>query len=350
MTTELYPYDQFGEETAFNTQEDKQHETTWLIKDIIKPELPALIDKVEECLSILDNNQISRMPITSGATTDATNTTQIQGIITRQGLYILDIQFTLRFAQYRKGKLMQFTIGESTTSHTHRTERFAIPQLHAAHEKLLEILQLLENLELVDDDTLFVEMFGKALVATTQMNNMLHSPPNELNFPLDNNCLLKHFFGDKYNYLCESIHHIVSLEAVICGDEIILDFRNLDKVIKRPWCNVDKQSGKSVVDTIRELQKKERNMSLQDILHENNIEVEEQNLLNSFMQNTFNKESTTLQQAQFFISRCVTFDGIVVTEQEKVSTRCSDGLLVSLARKLDEVEKSIGNHFANLSV
>lgn len=350
MTTELYPYDDFGDNSTINIQKDRKHELGWLIKDIIKPELPALIDKVEDCLSILNNTEISRMPITSGASADNVNAPQIQGIITRQGSYILDIQFALKFPQYRKGQLMQFRIDDSAAPQVPKPTRFAIPQLEATNDKLLEILQLLENLELIDDDESFVKIFGDALVATTQMINVLHSPPSELNFPHDNNCMLKHFFGDKFNYLCESVHHVISLEAVICKDEVILEFRNLDKVIKRPWCNLDEQSGKSVVDVIKEQQKEERNKSLQDILLANNIEVEEQNLLNTFMQTTFNKESTTLQQAQFFISRCVTFDRKVVTEQEKVSTACSDRLLVSLASKLDEVEKSIGNHFANLSM
>ncbi|SMN22786.1 similar to Saccharomyces cerevisiae YDR202C RAV2 Subunit of RAVE [Maudiozyma saulgeensis] len=349
MSTDLYDYDIAKESYKQYIKKDHINELRWLIKDIIKPDLPYIIDEVEYCLTVLNNNEISRMPITTGGFPCDPNAPQIQGIITRQGPYILDIQFTIKFAHYKKGQLISFR-GNSDLNATVTTEKYELLQLQVTNKKLLEILKNLEDLEMINDDETFVQLFEKILSSLTQLINILQNPPNELNFPFDNNSILKHFYERSYNDLCESVHHLLSLEVALSGDKFILDFRNLDKVTKRPWCQIDPQDGKSLVDKIKEQQRRDRGKKLEDILVESNVIVEEASLLNNLMQSTFNKESTTLQQAQFFISRCITFDGKVITELEKVSTSCSDQSLMNLTNKLNELEEKLGNHFNNLSI
>ncbi|CAB4255182.1 similar to Saccharomyces cerevisiae YDR202C RAV2 Subunit of RAVE (Rav1p, Rav2p, Skp1p) [Maudiozyma barnettii] len=349
MSTELYNYDIAQESYKDNIEKDHINELRWLIKDIIKPDLPYIIDEVEYCLTVLNSNEISRMPITTGGLASDPNAPQIQGIITRQGPYILDIQFTIKFTHYKKGQLISFQ-GNPDMSAATPMEKYGILQLQVANKKLSEMLKTLEDLEMINDDEKFVQLFGMILSSLTQLINILQNPPNELNFPFDNNNILKHFYHKSYSELCESIHHLLSLEVVLSGNKFILDFRNLDKVVKKPWCEIDPNTGKSLVDKIKEQQRRERRKKLQDILIENDIAVEEASLLNNIMQSTFNKESTTLQKAQFFTSRCVTFDGKVIMELEKTSTSCSDQPLINLTNKLNELEEKLSNHFNNLSI
>ena len=348
MSIELYNSDLTRDNKNTVAKEDQKRELGWLIKDIIKPDLPSIIDNVEECIELLNSNGISRMPITTGALSTQPNSPQIEGIVTRQGLNIISIQFTAKFQQFHKGQVINFKEDDNIDI-TKPVEKFVLSQLGIINKGLSDMLQELEDLEMIDDDTKFVDAFSKIITSIIRLINVLQNPPNELNFPFDNNAILKHFYSTNYEELCNSIHHLLSLEIVLSGDQLVLDFRNLDKVVKNPWCHIDPIDGTSIVDKIREQQKHNRNMKLEDILASNNIIVEEPTMFNNLIQSTFNKESTTLQQAQFHISRCVTFDNKVVTEKEKVSISCSDQELINLVEKLSNLEERISNHFNNLS-
>lgn len=348
MSIELYNSDLTRDNKSTHAKEDQRKELGWLIKDIIKPDLPYIIDNVEECIELLNSNEISRMPITTGALSTQPNSPQIEGIVTRQGLYILCIQFTAKFEQFHKGQVINFKEDDNIDA-SKPVQKFLLLQLSIIKKGLSEILGDLEDLEMIDNDLQFVDAFSKIITSIIRLITVLQNPPNELNFPFDNNGILKHFYNIRYEDLCNSVHHLLSLEIVLSGDQLVLDFRNLDKVVRNPWCHIDPIDGTSIVDKIKEQQKHNRNMKLEDILTDNNIILEEPTMLNNIMQSTFNKESTTIQQAQFHISRCVTFDNKVVTEQEKVSISCSDQELINLVTKLNNLEERVSNHFNNLS-
>ncbi|KAG0664481.1 hypothetical protein C6P45_000632 [Maudiozyma exigua] len=348
MSTELYNSKLTRDNKSTIAKEDQRRELAWLIKDVIKPDLPSVIDNVEECIELLNSNEISRMPITTGAISTQSNSPQIEGIVTRQGPNILSLQFTTKFQHFHKGQIINFKENDNIGNLKY-VRKFPLLQLDIINKGLSQLLQDLEDLEMIEDDIQFVDTFSRIITSIMHLINVLQNPPDELNFPFDNNGLLKHFYNAHFEELCNSIHHLLSLEIVLSGDQLVLDFRNLDKVIKNPWCHIDPVDGTSVVDKIKEQQKHNRNMKLEDILADNHIIVEEPTILNNLMQSTFNKESTTIQQAQFHISRCVTFDNKVVTEQEKVSISCSDQELIKLVTKLNSLEERISNHFNNLS-
>lgn len=349
MTSELYEYDLFGNKTKSTIQKNKSNELNWLINEIIKPELPNLIDRVENCLQLLNSNEICRMPLTNNGDITSPSAPQIEGIMSRQGKYILDIRFTIKFLQFRKGKPILFQI-DRTSEPMEKPSKFPLPQLQIIDEKLNDILQSLEDIELIEDNEKFIRLFNTALVTLTQMMNILQNPPNNINFPFDNNNILRHFFPHNYNLLCESIHHFLSLEIVLVKNQLVFDFRNLDKIIKKPWCDIDPITGRSMVDKIRDLQKIQRNSNLEEILAVVGVQVEEPNLINNILLSTFKRESTTIKQAQFYLSRCITFDGKIVAECEKLSTTCTDHLLISLEKELSILEDLIGNHFKNLTI
>lgn len=66
MTTELYPNDLFGGPDQYDFVKDLAAERFWLVNEIVKPELPNILDNVEKCLEMLHSDQVFKMPISSG--------------------------------------------------------------------------------------------------------------------------------------------------------------------------------------------------------------------------------------------------------------------------------------------
>lgn len=340
MSTELYPYDYFGGPEEYDFNKDRQNEQKWLINEIIRPELPNIIDNVEKCIDMLYSDQLFKMPITSGVNKNASSPS-IRGVVTRHGINIVDFQMALQFPQFDKGKIIICKMDSG--------KKFTLLQLDSIGKNLQQVLLLLEGLEVEKDCVTFIDKFKQSLQLITKSINILQNPPKDLLFPYNNNIIVKQMFVNPEQF-CESIHHKISLELIVYKSELTMDFRNLAKVTKKPWCDIDPVSGKSVVDKIKESLKSNRGKKLNEILEEQNIILEDSNLLNNFIITTFNKESTTLQQAQDFISRCITFDGKVVTECEKLQITTSDPSLISIVSKLNALEHTIGNHFTNLEI
>ncbi|CCD25988.2 Rav2p NDAI_0G02130 [Naumovozyma dairenensis CBS 421] len=372
MTTQLYPNDYFGGVENFNSKSDHAKERHWLINEIIKPELPNIIDNVEKCLAMLNSDQIFKMPISntsanatattnknmstitrtvqndsstssssSSAASTSNNCPSIRGIITRRGGYILDFQAMVKFNEFKKGKQILFRMNTG--------KNYPLLQIKRIHENMEHILQLLEDLQLIDDILEFIKKFGTVLNLLNDSTDLLTNPPEQLIFPYNNNEMMKEMFQDSH-LISQSTHHEISLELVLFKNEISIDFRNLEKVTKKPWCEIDPQTGKSLTDKVKDELKSNRSKNLTDILKSNGVQLEQPSLLNNLMMSTFNTETTTLQQAQKYLSRCVTFDNKVVMELEKIAITTSDPTLISISAKLTALEGSISNHYTNLTI
>ncbi|CCK67949.1 Rav2p KNAG_0A02600 [Huiozyma naganishii CBS 8797] len=341
MTTELYPYDYNGVPDTHDEIQDHSNEQRWLINEIIRPELPNIIDNVEKCVEGLYSDQTFKMPLSNSTAGNSVLGPTIKGIITRQGTNVLDFQIALSFPEFKKGKPTIYRMNTGV--------KFSLYQLEYIGKNLQTILELLEDLEIEEDTELFLEKFRSVLSVITQSINVLENPPKNLIFPFDNNFAMKQMFQG-YGELSESNHHEISLEIVLVKNELCIDFRNLEKVTKKPWCNIDLETKKSLVDKIKEALKVDRDKTLSETLRENDVHLEEPGLITNLMISTFNRESTTLQQAQAFIARCITYNGKVVIETEKISVTTSDPTLISITSKLSSIERSISNHFTNLEV
>ncbi|SCW04101.1 LAFE_0H05952g1_1 [Lachancea fermentati] len=337
MTTELYPDDYFGGRDKIPPNYNIV-ERRWLIDEIIKPELPNIIDNVEKCLELLRSDQSFKMPISNGASNDV-DTPSVRGIITRQRGFIIDFQAIVKFPQFHRGKAVMYKMDPDT--------KFPLLQINSITANLSEALNLLDSLQVQQDTDKFILEMGKILGLLTRSINFLQNPPRELVFPENNNNAIKKMFSYP-NELCESTHHLMSLELVIFRNEISIDFRNLAKITTRPWCDIDQETGKSFTDVVRDKLKTERGKKLVDILKEQGLNVEEPSLLRNFF-NT-NPETTTLAQAQEILARCVTFDSKLVSECEKISITTSDPSLISISSKLNGLENCIGTYYTNLEL
>lgn len=339
MTTELYPNDLFGGPDQYDFVKDLAAERFWLVNEIVKPELPNILDNVEKCLEMLHSDQVFKMPISSGVN-GGTNGPSVKGIVTRQGQYLLDFKAIVKFPEFHKGKQVLLRMNTGT--------KFLLSQIQSIENNLGYILELLEELQIIDDAQKFIEKLGKVLELLISSINLLESPPRRLSFPDNNNFAMKQMFQD-YNNLCENPHYEIALEILLYKNELCIDFRNVHKVSKKPWCQIDSKTGKSLTDDIKDQLTTDRSKSLANVLKSEGIQIEEPTLIKNLM-SSFNTESTTLSQAQNYLNRCVTFNGKVVMECEKIAMTTSDPSLISITSKLSALENSVSTFYTNLKI
>lgn len=340
MTTELYPNDYFGGPENQDPAKEAVKERCWLIDEIIKPQLPNILDNVEKCLEMLRDDQIFKMPISSRSN-DGGNGPSVKGVVTRQGRYLLDFKAIVKFPDFHKGKQIALRMNTGT--------KFLLSQVQTIESNLSRILRLLEELEMIDDPEKFIQDMGKVLELLIDSINVLQNPPRKLSFPDNNNYPMKQMFQD-WRLLCENSHYEISLEILLLKNELCIDFRNLEKVVKKPWCHVDRETGKSFSDKVKDKLTTNRSQNLETVLRENGVQIEEPTLINNLMMSTFNTETTTLSQAQNYLNRCVTFGGKVVIECDKLTMTTSDPFLISITTKLSALEGTVSNFYTNLKI
>lgn len=369
MTTALY--DDGTHENVLTSAESSVLQKKWLITEIIKPELPNLIDHVEKCLELLSSEERFVMPLSNGSnipngtnsnisspssasnsnsssTTNTTNSsTSIKGTITRQSGYIVDFHAVVKLPDFNKGRPIMLKMETG--------KKYPLVQIQSIISNLARSLNFFDELQQIsesktlefDETQLFEKKIGKILELLTQSITLLQNPPRELIFPHNNNNFLKNNFGESYE-ACESTHHLVNMELVLFKNEVCLDIRNLTKVVKRPWCEVDPNTGLSFADKVRDRLKQDRNGRILEILKEHGLQVDDASVLNNLLSSFSVTERITLPQANNLLARCVTFDGRVVTECEKVSINTSDPTLISVSAKLTGLENKISNQYVNI--
>ncbi|CDF87753.1 BN860_13674g1_1 [Zygosaccharomyces bailii CLIB 213] len=339
MTAEVYPNDYFGGPDKLDSAQNNANECKWLIEEIIKPELPNIIDNVERCLDMLQSEQVFRIPISSGCN-ETSDRPSVKGIVARQAGQLVDFQAVVRFPEFHNGKPILFK--KSPESH------FPLQQIETITGHLQTVLITLEDLQITMEPKSFVDKIGQVLELLIKSINLLQNPPRDFSFPDSGNAAMKLLFDD-HEALSQTAHHEISLEIVLFKKELCVDFRNLIKVTKKPWCEIDPGTGKSFGDKIKDQLTTDRSKNLSSVLKENGVQIEQATFLNNLMSN-FSAEITTLPQAQNYLNRCVTFNDKVVIEIAKVALTTSDPFLISTSTKLSSLENSVSNYFTNLEV
>ncbi|EJS42360.1 rav2p [Saccharomyces arboricola H-6] len=342
MSVELYPNDRFGAADRYDEHKDAVKECSWLIEEIVKPQLPNIIDNFSKCLQMLESDQIFKMPISNGIPNEnnkQNDSPSVKGVITRQGEYIIDFHIVVRFPQFQRGKQIMFRMNTGLN--------FLLVQFSKIMTHLKSILEILNRLQLSTEVCEFVDEFGVAMELLNHSLMLLQNPPRDLVFPEDNNYAMKEMFQDCYS-VCESTAHILGLELTLCRNELCMELRNLIKVSKKPWCEIDSRTGKSFCDDIRNQVTNERHKNLSKILSENGVQVQDSTLLNHLI-SSFQSEAITLPEAQELLRRGVTFDNRVVMECEKLIVSTSDPTLISISAKLNSLKATMANHQANLN-
>ncbi|KOH01042.1 Rav2p [Saccharomyces eubayanus] len=342
MSVELYPNDRFGAAAQYDEHKDAMAECSWVIEEIVKPQLPNIIDNFSKCLEMLESDQIFKMPISNGIPNENSkqnDSPTVKGVITRQGEYIIDFHIIVKFPQFQRGKQVMFRMNTGLN--------FLLVQFSKIMTHLKSILEILNQLQLATDVNEFGDKFDVAMELLNHSLALLQNPPRDLVFPEDNNYAMKEMFQDCYS-ICESTAHILGLELTLCKNELCIELRNLIKVTKKPWCEIDNRTGKSFCDDIRNQVTNERQKNLSKILSENGVQVQDSTLLNHLI-SSFQSEAITLPEAQELLRRGVTFDNRVVMECEKLIVSTSDPTLISISAKLNSLRATMTNHQANLN-
>lgn len=105
MSVDLFPNDRFGAEDKYDNFKDAVKECSWLIEEIVKPQLPNIIDNFSKCLEMLESDQIFKMPVSNGIPNESNkqnDSPTVKGVITRQGQYIVDFHIVVRFPQFQR--------------------------------------------------------------------------------------------------------------------------------------------------------------------------------------------------------------------------------------------------------
>lgn len=336
MSVELYPNDRFGAVDQYDERKDATEECSWVIEEIVKPQLPNIIDNFSKCLEMLESDQIFKMPISNGIPNEnnkQNDSPTVKGVITRQGEYIIDFHIVVKFPQFQRGKQVMFRMNTGLN--------FLLVQFSKIMTHLKSILEILNQLQLATDVNEFGNKFDVAMELLNHSLVLLQNPPRDLVFPEDNNYAMKEMFQDCYS-ICESTAHILGLELTLCKNELCIELRNLIKVTKKPWCEIDNKSGKSFCDEIRNQVTNERQKNLSKILSENGVQVQDSTLLNHII-SSFQSEAITLPEAQELLRRGVTFDNRVVMECEKLIVSTSDPTLISISAKLNSLRATMAN-------
>ncbi|CEP61427.1 Rav2p LALA0_S03e02630g [Lachancea lanzarotensis] len=337
MTTELNPGDYFGDASKQNQQGDERN---WLINEIIKPELPNIIDNVDKCLELLTSDEHFKMPISSGLPNEP-NAAYVRGILTRKRGFITDYQLIVKFKHFNRGKQCAFKMDTN--------KPYPLKQIDTMTDNLTTVSELLDVLQQCEDAGQFETDLVKVLDLLSKSINLLHFPPQSLLFPYNENALLKQMFTNSEASF-QTAHHILNIDLVILRNEISMDFRNLQKITTRPWCDFDTATGKTFTDRIRDKLKAQRGKKVSDVLHEEGLEIEEPSLLRNVFPHKNAHMATTLDEAQNVLARCVTFESGLVSECEKVSVATSDPSLISITSKLGALENCVSNYYTNLTL
>ncbi|SCV04776.1 LAMI_0H18998g1_1 [Lachancea mirantina] len=342
MSTVLFPDDYFGGPPLCETK-NNEAEKIWLIEEIIKPELPNIMDNMEKCLELLLSDVSFKMPISGGGGTSKSNSgiSSIRGVVTRQNCVVTDFHAIVKFPQYNWGKPIMFKMDTS--------RKYVLEQIRDITKNLKEALLVLEDLQQEEDPQEFIKKIATVLNLLSRSINVLENPPRQLLFPENGNDTLETLFTHTNDAPWETAHHFLNLELVIFKNEVSIEVRNLKKETALPWSRIDATTGKSFTDTVRERLKEHREKSLAEVLKAAGLRVEERSFLQSVFPNS-KSGRTTMEEAQYMLSRSVTFHGHLVSESDKVSATTSDPTLISITSKLNGLESCLSNHFTNLGL
>ncbi|SCV04024.1 LANO_0G07690g1_1 [Lachancea nothofagi CBS 11611] len=336
MTTQLYPDDYFGGRKPV----DQEGERRWLINEIIKPELPNIIDNVDKCLELLTSQVNFKMPISNGAPSEP-NAAYVRGVLTRKGGFVIDFQVMVKFKHFNRGKQIVFKMDT--------TNPFPLEQIAIITTNLRIVSELLDVLQQCAEVDKFVEDLGKVVDLLASSIKLLQFPPQDLLFPFNRNAVLKQMFAHS-EVPFQTAHHVLNMDLVILKNEISMDFRNLQKILTKPWCEYNPHTGKTFADLVRDKLKLQRGKSLKEILTDEGLQVEEPSLFRNVFPHKNGHMCTSLEEAQSVLVRCITFESGLVSECEKVSISTSDPSLISITSKLSGLENCVSNYFSNITL
>ncbi|GEQ71647.1 hypothetical protein JCM33374_g5333 [Metschnikowia sp. JCM 33374] len=316
------------------------NELHWLVNSMITPEFPQLIEALQICSNLLLYNSpvhpdkakhIERGPsitlaVSSGKSDD------LKGILVRDGAYITKMNVALKERHFNR-----------VINKLHLVKPFLLPQIITAKRSIDNAIELIVQATSVFDEkpdrmcdsnahSLLISVFNDLLRELQTAKNSLQLPTQpELVFPLHRTA--PDFFEPQL-----SSH--IALDLYISQAEVCIDLKDLSKVEEKPWCEIDPGSGKSYVDNVRD----QMSAGKMDVIAESHAKPD-RGLLGSVFSHLSLKQQ---YEPQDYITRCVTYDNMVVMVNKKIEVSSEDPVLVSAFTKLDSVEYMVSSFLDNI--
>lgn len=304
-------------------------ELHWFVELMVKPELAQIIEALQICSNLLlynspqhpdPNNHVERGPsITLPVSSNKLEA--LKGIVVRDGAYITKMTVVLKEKHFNR-----------VLNRVHLTKPILLPQIITAKRLIDSAITLLVQADSVFDGAgdhsekhlQLVEIF-------TSLLRELQTAKHSLQLPTDPLLVFPMHVMTPDSFDPELSAHI-ALDIYISQAEVCLDLKDLHRVTEKPWGDIG-ENGKSYVDRIRD------DMSTGQKT-ETPAAAEHESVFSVFMRPKY--------EAQDYITRCITYNNMVVMVNRKIEVSSADPVLVSAFTKLDSVEYIVSSFMENI--
>ncbi|CAI5760692.1 unnamed protein product [Candida verbasci] len=324
------------EELQNKTNDAELH---WYINEIIIPDIPQIIETLTMCLNLLIYNSPQepnekdrvekgpeiKLPISS------TKSETLKGIIVRDGPYITNLNLSIKEPHINKH------IHKLSLKKPILLEQIIICQ-NSIENSISLVNKILKQVDITCDFHLsLISIFKNLLIniQSAKTNLQLPTDPN-LVFPINITN------GEDYEPI---LPPIMSLDFYISQAEICLDLKNLHRINEAPWCEID-DNGKSYVDKLRDEMKLPK--SSQPSINETNKQVDKV-LEKPKNNNNFLSFLKHRHEPMEYITRCITYNNMVVMVNCKIEVSSEDPILVSCFTKLDSIDYLISGYLNSIN-
>jgi hypothetical protein len=358
MSTQIYPPGKYTEKQIKGLiQKQTENEIMWYMSEFISTQLEPIRDALSFCIKNLDDSDetIYKLPLSSH------KSEVLKGTLTRQNFKIITLHMTINSPNFNNGKRFEFELKQS--------EYLIIRQLLDCHDAMENAItnldKILENKKNGNNADLFVRYIEQVCANIKLALESLSSPNPVYNFP-------------KYRipgeYFLPSFPKTGSLDILINEGELVIEFKSLKIVDKKPWdVIIDPINRLSFADIVRNQISRKREIPMNKIVADEyskylewkKIQHKEENkessssgtintFKNIFVLNTDPSISTLIKTANTYLEQCLTFvddenKPFVVQVADKCEVVTSDPVLLSINVKLESIEKTMSRVQENLS-
>ncbi|KAI5950238.1 RAV2 [Candida jiufengensis] len=364
MTTSIANKQQFNDLITTIQQDQNDKELHWLVSQIIIPEFQQIIEtlKIVSNLVLYNSPQhpdttkgIERGPAIKLPLTSTTNHSNLNGIIIRDGLYILKFNVVIK-DHYLNKYFNKLNLKKPILLQQLVNCKKSIDDSIDLLDQLYLLNETLEKEESEQHTTINHKTYHKQLI--TSFKNLVSKIQNaktNLQMPIDPSIIFPENVTDTTAFEPE-LPKIISIDFYINQAEICIDLKYLHKITEKPWCEIDPNTGLSYVDMVRDdIKNKKSNQKVEDSKILENLNNNDNSSHSSgFFNNVMNqigqfKTSTKNYDKNDYITRCITYNNMVVMINSKIEVSSEDPILVSCFTKLDSIEYLINNFLYSLN-
>lgn len=310
---------------------------------MVQPELPQLIEALQICSNLLLYNSpqhpdksrhIERgpsitLPVSSG------KLEELKGIVVRDGAYVTQMAVLLRERHFNR-----------IITRLHLTKPFLLPQILTAKRSIdlaVELLVQASSLFDAPDEACDANAHDQLQSVFEELLAELQTAKNALQLPTDPHLVFP-LHVTAADFFDPPLAPNIALDLYISQAEVCIDLKDLHRVTERPWSDIDSSLGKSYVDQLRD--KMSAGIVDKDVM-ELTLPAEKPD--RGVFENVLNHLQIRPRLAPHdYVTRCVTYNNMVVMVDKKIEVSSADPVLVSAFTKLDLVEFIVSSFLENI--